>query len=219
MNSAIATSEALSIEYVQLINSIFVISLNSDYMMRRFLEAPDLGWLPETDGLTCVHMGEHEVINYAFFNEMTIKESQKKIDNRLNVLRRIIQGSKRPDLRIQHYREADSFDSSIADFFQNAYRENGRFRRAVKHQLYRNLHPKLKRMGIKNERDARLEEIIDFLKEEIAIIYSYAKNHGTVFHYISSAKEMDVLSRILRGHYSVIPPVATEMPNYQFTRI
>lgn len=90
---------------------------------------------------------------------------------------------------------------------QNAYDTNVRFAGAVRNQVFSNLQPKLRGIGILQNRDPRLNGLVDYLLRELAIKISLA-GAGRGFEYALNP-EMPIWGAMLRGTFAGLEGVTS----------
>ncbi|WP_081798909.1 ATP-binding cassette domain-containing protein [Novosphingobium resinovorum] len=83
---------------------------------------------------------------------------------------------------------------------RSAYAANRRFAGAVRNQVFSNLQPKLRRVGICNNRDPRLESLVEYLLRELALKTALARS-GAESEF-ALKPEMPVWAELAQGAFA-----------------
>jgi len=100
----------------------------------------------------------------------------------------------------------DGFEAA-AKTVREAYDTNGRFAGAVRNQVFSNLQPVLRRVGIVQNRDPRLDSLVDYLLRELAIKISLA-DAGRGFEY-ALKPEMPIWTAMIGGTFAGLESVTS----------
>lgn len=182
-------------------NVLFILSICSKRLLELFNSDPNLSFLSKENKYDFVILKNYEINNLIFFDEANnASDAEKIIDNRIFVLKQTINLNKKIKIRFQYYEKLEDSVHLLEKYLTSIYIENKSFYRAVNNQIFQNLHPKLKRKGIKNSRDKKIETLAPFLIAELAVLlfYTQTRKYGKV---LSTCKPMKVFEQILSGRY------------------
>lgn len=94
-------------------------------------------------------------------------------------------------------------DTQFAESFarvRSAYAVNRRFASAVRNQVFSNLQPKLRTVGICNNRDPRLDNLVEYMLRELALKAVLARS-GTKCEF-ALKPEMPIWTRLAQGKFN-----------------
>jgi putative spermidine/putrescine transport system ATP-binding protein len=95
---------------------------------------------------------------------------------------------------------ADATFARRLDLLREAYATDARFARAIRNQVFSNLQPKLRRIGITDNRHPRLEHLVDYLLRELAIKAVLSASGKQVEFGLKA--EMPVWSKLIHGDFA-----------------
>lgn len=187
--------------------ALFILSLCSDRLSKFFLENKELHFLKQIEHCTFVHLSNLEIDNMLFFENLDFQTAKNKIEERAVIIKeQISTAAKRHNTTIDVLSGKD-IKKEIKAFqivLDKAYAERGLFFRSVNNQIFQNLHPKLKRQGIKNSRSPFMRMLSPFLLTELATLLYYSQkeecNHNILF---STCPPMQVFQDILVDKFNL----------------
>jgi len=110
--------------------------------------------------------------------------------------------------RLSELYSRESF-SEILTQVKAAFAENKKFSRMCINQVYINLQPLLRKIGVKNSRNRLVSELTDYILQELALkIYLSRLNKFTIE--FGCGKEMEVWNAITRGDFPELFPVGNK---------
>lgn len=182
--------------------NLFVQSLCSERMLNYLQINAELTFINPDDTYVFLYLSQLEQQNLSFFKNISKKESSKQILDCITKIKKLVRNSKCTNIEFLDYSDLYPNVINIEKDLYDLYDQKKSFYRAVNNQVYRNLHPKLKKKGIKNSRDIELEKISPFLISELAALlyYTQYENFG---YLLSTCKPMNIFNDLLQRKYKV----------------
>lgn len=177
---------------------IFMVSLNSK-RLQAYLTEPDLGFL-KTKNLDVFVFDTHEILNGLFFERKDASDQRHFIEETIEAVREKLIS---PDISrrnlLKYSKLVNDLQEELALVFQRYYL-HGSFRRHCKFQVFRNLHPKMKALGIPDHKSNLVDILVPFLLTEIALYLNIYKEGAYCCTY-GLEGEMEIMEAIKGGKY------------------
>ena len=148
-------------------NGIFIMSLNSKRLNEAIENKNNFLFNNEADDLDVFVFDTFEILNSAFFNDGNVQKQQKFIESIIESLETnfvAVDTKKRELIRCSKIRK--ELNLYISDVFKEYY-SNPVFESHCRNQIFKNLQPKLKTVGVENNKSNLIEILVPFLIVEI----------------------------------------------------
>jgi len=179
------------------IKPYILISLGSVFMNKEYIEKV-ISKLSQAElPLDLIFLDSLEIINKRIIEGETEENSEKIIAKRKEDFYNI------QNTKTHSFADSYEFDENYVSTYKvlfNLYESNKSFRNILYSQTYTNLAPRLKRIGIFNQRHHLLHQLSIYLLKEITLIL-YLKKYGLFDTLISPEKKMNVFQFLKDGKY------------------
>ena len=179
---------------------IFLVSLNSKKLFE-FLNKESINIMHERQNLDVFVFDVHEVLNGLIFNSLNIEEQNNLIESTIDkVYDNLIKDVKQVERK---FIRCSEIPKVIKPYLSKVYCEfysNESFKRHCKSQIFQNLQPKLRTVGITNHKSGLIELLCPFLLTEIAF-YLYLYHTGEYKEVFGLENEMEILEAIRNRKY------------------
>lgn len=192
---------------------IFIMSLNSKRLQDAINQKNSFHFNNEVDELDIYVFDVFEILNGIFFNSVNVGEQKRLTEDLIEKLRDgfvAVNTTRRELIRCSSKRR------ELTPYLTALYREyytNTKFESHCRNQIFQNLQPKLKRVGIDNNKSPLIELLTPFLIMEIAL-YLYIYNNGCYSRIYGMEDEMDIVLSIKKGKYPFLDPFVKEKVEY-----
>lgn len=195
---------------------IFLVSLGS-YR----LTVPQVAHIVEQATKTCSRfllflLDSAELINLRVLNNIDGQIATDRVEEQCLKLISGIPSSVSTQVEVCRISELyqDSQFISLIDYVELVYKDNKHFARMCENQVYRNLHPRLKRSGVKNRRHPIIHELTKYILIELALKLFLHKSKGYDIEY-SAGPDMQVWQALVENKFqefqSIKPTPAFEV--------
>lgn len=179
---------------------IFLVSLNSK-RLEEFLANKETVNLNNRIGILDVFVFDiFETLNGLFFNERNIQQQHTAMEEIISSVKDLIVNTDANDRNLIRFTELQKEISPYLAAVYTEYYINSSFKRHCKSQMFQNLQPKLRDVGIINHKSDLLELIAPFLLAEIAF-YLFAFDKGEYDEIYGLEAEMNIIADIKNNKY------------------
>lgn len=176
-----------------------LVSLNSGRMDELLARGKHVKIDNEAGGMDVLVFDVHEVVNGVFFRPSRADTEHSVIESKLAVVN---------DLFVHPFKgrtlvRFSELDSTMGPYLSAVYAEfykDASFRRHCKSQVFRNLQPKLRELGILKHTSSLTEILVPFLLAEIAF-YLFVFDTGRYERTYGLEQEMGIITDIRAGKY------------------
>jgi hypothetical protein len=193
---------------------IFLVSLNSR-KLEQFLAADQSFVVDDRmEKLDLFGFDTFEVLNGIFFFPQSVREQNTHIEEVIcEVIAKMVSpyGDERRFLRLSEMqKDLATYQLSV----HQEYYKNPKFKRNCKSQIFQNLQPKLREVGITNHKSHLIEILAPFLLAEIAL-YLFVFDSNCYDLILGLEAEMSIIADIKNGKYPVFMPFVKQKTTYQ----
>ena len=178
--------------------AVFFLSLNSN-LYQGFIENNDILKSYSKFQFDFLVFDNYEVLNSMFFNISEIQKHQENINSKIELL------SEKNKNAIILSSKAEKDLSNYLNCVYNEFYKNQGFKRHCKNQIFTNLQPKLRNVGILNHKSPLIDLLCPFLLIEIAY-YLYVYDKGIYNFTMGMESEMEIINAIKSKKYDNFVP-------------
>jgi quinol monooxygenase YgiN len=179
---------------------IFLVSLNSKKLDEFLTGRESIRVLDDIENLDVFVFDVFEDLNGLFFNTGNIEEQHQAIETTIKRVQKNIIEINLPNRKLIRFSELQKKIKPYLIALYSEYYSNDSFKHHCKSQIFQNLQPKLRSVGIESHKSNLIDILCPFLLAEIAF-YLYAYHVGEYKTILGLENEMEILQAIKNKKY------------------